>query len=185
MVKTILESIGEKVGVIGTVGNYIDGETIPSINTTPNPFYLNELFAKMRDKGCKYVIMEVSSHALDREYLYGFNFRVAMFTNLTQDHLDYHGDMENYYKAKRKLFEICDCAVLNKDDKYANRLLEEVNCKTVTYSIDKAGDGKAQAFGNWLSEFVMNVLVQPLHAIIYLVFSIFAIIVNYCGLLLR
>ena len=145
MLKSILESVGEKVGVIGTVGYYIDGETTPSINTTPNPYYLNELFQKMREKGCKYVIMEISSHALDREYLYGLNFRVAMFTNLTQDHLDYHGNMENYYLAKRKLFEICDCAVINRDDKYSNRLLDEVKCKKTTYSIDNNSDYIAKA----------------------------------------
>ncbi len=136
MVKSILESIGEKVGVIGTVGYYLGDETAPSINTTPNPYYLNELFEKMRSNGCKYVVMEISSHALYREYLYGLNFRVAMFTNLTQDHLDYHGNMENYYLAKRKLFDLCECAVINNDDKYSNRLLQEINCKKVTYSID-------------------------------------------------
>lgn len=165
MIKTILESLGEKVGVIGTVGNYIDGETIPSINTTPNPFYLNELFAKMRDKGCKYVIMEVSSHALDREYLYGFNFRVAMFTNLTQDHLDYHGDMENYYLAKRKLFEICECAVLNNDDKYANRLLNEVNCKTVTYSIDSNSDYMAKGINYMPANVSYQILTDTINSI--------------------
>ena len=145
MLRAILEYTGEKVGVIGTVGNYIDGETIPAINTTPNPWYLNELFSKMREKHCKYVIMEVSSHALAREYLYGLNFRVAMFTNLTQDHLDYHGNMENYFLAKRKLFEICETAVINKDDEYGRRLLGEISCESVSYSIENESDFMAKA----------------------------------------
>ncbi len=145
MLRAILEAVGEKVGVIGTVGNYIDGETIPAINTTPNAYYLNELFAKMRDKKCKYVIMEVSSHALDGLRVYGLNFRVAMFTNLTQDHLDYHGNMENYYLAKRKLFEVCDTAIINKDDPISERLIQEINRKVLTYSIDKNSDYTAKA----------------------------------------
>ncbi len=145
MLKNILEECGEKVGVIGTVGYYINGETYPSINTTPNAYYLNELFAKMRDSGCKYVIMEVSSHALEREQLYGFNFRVGMFTNLTQDHLDYHENMENYFLAKRKLFDMCDCAVINADDDYGKRLINEVTCKKLTYSVDINADFTAKA----------------------------------------
>ncbi len=145
MLRAILESVGENVGVIGTVGNYIDGETIPAINTTPNAYYLNELFAKMRDKKCKYVIMEVSSHALDGLRVYGLNFRVAMFTNLTQDHLDYHGNMENYYLAKRKLFEVCETAVINMDDAVSQRLMDEINCKILTYSVDENSDLIAKA----------------------------------------
>lgn len=145
MLRAILESIGEKVGVIGTMGYYIDGEFLPSINTTPNAYYLNELFSKMRDKGCKYVIMEVSSHALERDNLYGLNFRVGMFTNLTQDHLDYHGNMENYYLAKRKLFSISETAVINADDKYGARLLGEISCKKTTYSVDNISAHQAKA----------------------------------------
>lgn len=165
MVKSILESRGEKVGVIGTVGYYIDGETTPSINTTPNPYYLNELFQKMRKKGCKYVVMEVSSHALSRDYLYGLNFRVAMFTNLTQDHLDYHGDMENYYLAKRKLFDLCECAIINNDDKYSNRLLKEINCKKLTYSIDGDSNYVAKAVEYFPSNITYQLLTDTISRI--------------------
>lgn len=165
MVKSILESCGEKVGVIGTVGYYIDGETSPSINTTPNPYYLNELFHKMRKKGCKYVVMEVSSHALSREYLYGLNFRVAMFTNLTQDHLDYHGDMESYYLAKRKLFDLCECAIINNDDKYSNRLLQEINCKKLTYSVDNDSNYIAKAVNYFPSNITYQLLTDTINSI--------------------
>lgn len=165
MVKSILESYGEKVGVVGTVGYYIDGETTPAINTTPNPYYLNELFQKMRKKGCKYVVMEVSSHALSREYLYGLNFRVAMFTNLTQDHLDYHGDMENYYLAKRKLFDLCEFAVINNDDKYSNRLLQEIKCKKSTYSIDNNSDYVAKSINYFPSNISYQLLTDTISGI--------------------
>jgi len=165
MLKSILEACGEKVGVIGTVGYYIDGETYSSINTTPNPYYLNELFAKMREKKCKYVIMEVSSHALDRDYLYGLNFRVAMFTNLTQDHLDYHGNMENYFLAKKKLFEICDCAVINNDDSYSQRILDFINCKKITYSVDNVSDLWAKAIEYTPTNVKYQLLTDTINAV--------------------
>ena len=165
MVKAILESVGEKVGLIGTVGYYIDGEVFTSINTTPNPYYLNELFSKMREKGCKYVVMEVSSHSLERDYLYGIDFRVAMFTNLTQDHLDYHGNMENYYLAKRKLFSMCRCAVINKDDEYSNRLLNETVCKKITYSIDENSDYIAKSINYFPNKVTYQLLSDGITAI--------------------
>ncbi len=145
MLKSILEAAGERVGIVGTVGNYINGTIEPSINTTPNAYYLNELFEKMRREKCKYVIMEVSSHALDKNYLHGLNFRVGMFTNLTQDHLDYHKDMENYYLAKRKLFDLCESAVINADDSYGKRLLNDSNCKFLTYSVENEASCVAKA----------------------------------------
>lgn len=165
MVKAILESTGEKVGLIGTVGYYIDGEITSSINTTPNPYYLNELFSKMCQSGCKYVVMEVSSHSLDRDYLYGINFRVAMFTNLTQDHLDYHGNMENYYEAKRKLFSMCQCAVINKDDRYSERLLKETVCKKITYSVDNDSDYIAKSINYFPTKVAYQLLSEGITAI--------------------
>ena len=89
----------------------------------------------MRDAGCEYVVMEISSHALDQKRVYGIEFEVGIFTNLTQDHLDYHITMENYYNAKRKLFDMCKTAVINFDDEYGKRLAEEVECKSITYSV--------------------------------------------------
>ncbi len=140
MLKSILEKAGHKVGVIGTIQNIIGDEIIPSINTTPNAYYLNELFALMKKKGCEYVIMEVSSHGLAANNVLNLNFRVAMFTNLTQDHLDFHGNMENYYLAKKKLFSMCETAVINVDDDYGKRLLNEINCNTATYSLESNSD---------------------------------------------
>ncbi len=134
MLKKIIEKAGYKVGLIGTIQNMIGEEIIAAHNTTPNAYELNSLFALMKAKGCTYVIMEVSSHALDQSRVYKLNFEAAMFTNLTQDHLDYHGTMENYLAAKKKLFKMCKTAVINSDDSYAARLTEGLDCKIVTYS---------------------------------------------------
>ena len=134
MLKKILEVRGEKCGLIGTIQHMVGEKTIDSKNTTPGAYELNELFAAMRDEGCKYVIMEVSSHALEQRRICGVTFDAAMFTNLTQDHLDYHKTMENYMLAKRKLFEMCKTAIINYDDVISKRLVEGLNCEVLTYS---------------------------------------------------
>ena len=134
MLKSIIEHAGYKVGLIGTIQNMIGDKVIASHNTTPNAYEINSLFALMKAEGCKYVIMEVSSHALDQCRVYNLNFEVAMFTNLTQDHLDYHITMDNYLEAKKKLFHMCKTAVINSDDEYAERLMEGLTCNIVTYS---------------------------------------------------
>ena len=134
MLKSVLERAGHKVGVIGTIQNMIGDKVVDSHNTTPGPYELNELFAKMVEDGCDYAVMEVSSHALDQDRVYGLRFEVAIFTNLTQDHLDYHKTMDNYLAAKKKLFKMCNTAVINKNDAYSERLMEGLTCKIVTYS---------------------------------------------------
>ena len=135
MLKKIIESKGYKTGVIGTIQNMIGDESVESVNTTPDAYGLNKLFAKMRDAGCQYVIMEASSHALDQKRIFNLNFEVAAFTNLTQDHLDYHKTMENYLQAKMKLFGMCKTAVVNTDDEYSARILDQLDCESVTYGV--------------------------------------------------
>lgn len=135
MMKKILEKAGHKVGLIGTIQNMIGDEIIAAHNTTPNAYELNSLFALMKAKGCTYVIMEVSSHALDQSRVYRLDFEAAMFTNLTQDHLDYHITMENYLAAKKKLFHMCKTAVINSDDPYSGELMKGLDCKIATYSL--------------------------------------------------
>lgn len=134
MLKSIIEAAGHKAGLIGTIQNLIGDEAIPTKNTTPGIYELNELFAKMVKAGCEYALMEVSSHALDQKRVCGLNFEVAVFTNLTQDHLDYHKTMDNYLQAKKKLFSMCKTAVLNMDDTYFAQLSEDLDCNIVTYS---------------------------------------------------
>jgi len=134
MIKKILESNGEKVGLIGTIQNMIGDKVIEAKNTTPGAFELNSLFADMVKEGCTYAVMEISSHALDQNRVCNLSFEVAVFTNLTQDHLDYHKTMENYLAAKKKLFTMCKTAVINIDDSYAQELIAGIDCKIVTYS---------------------------------------------------
>lgn len=129
-----LRMLGKNVGLIGTVYNIIDDEKTDSVFTTPDAFELNSMLKKMVDCGTEYCVMEVSSQALDQCRTDGCHFDVAVFTNLTQDHLDYHGSMENYIAAKRKLFLNCDMAVVNIDDPSYKALLEGTSCDVTTYS---------------------------------------------------
>ncbi len=154
LLKEILEKSGKKVGVVGTIQNVINGEILPTLNTTPDAFELNRLFSLMRDNGCEYVIIEVSSHALALGRVEGLWFQTAVFTNLTQDHLDYHENMENYYLAKKKLFSMCDNAVVNIDDDYGKRLFGEINCNKVSVSTENEADYIAKSinlFANGVS----------------------------------
>ncbi|MCL2055680.1 MAG: UDP-N-acetylmuramoyl-L-alanyl-D-glutamate--2,6-diaminopimelate ligase [Oscillospiraceae bacterium] len=143
IMKQILEAAGKKTGLIGTIQNEISDMIIPAKHTTPDPFQLHAMFSRMLAAGCEYVVMEVSSHALDQKRLAGCYFTAAVFTNLTQDHLDYHGTMESYYNAKRLLFDMCGTAVINLDDAYGKRLLEEISCPARTFS---CGDDAAADF---------------------------------------
>lgn len=130
MVKDILTVRGHKVGFIGTTGSLINGapvQTDGSTPTTPRVYELYRLFYDMAKSGCDCVVMEVSSFALAQCRIGPAKFRVGIFTNLTRDHLDYHGDMESYYEAKKKLFtEHCETAIINIDDQYGLRLYEEL-----------------------------------------------------------
>lgn len=136
VMKHILEYAGKTVGLIGTIQNEIGDMVLPAKYTTPEPRQLHAMFARMVDAGCEYVVMEVSSHALEQLRVVGCHFQCAAFTNLTQDHLDYHHDMEHYYEAKKKLFSLCDIAILNRDDPYAMRLAAEITCPKLTFSCE-------------------------------------------------
>ena len=147
MMKTILEAEGYKVGLIGTIANYIGNEKIDTERTTPESLELQELFNNMVNKGCQYCVMEVSSHSLALDRVYGVEFEVGIFTNLTRDHLDFHKTFENYYNEKFKLFKRSKIKIINIDDKYGMRVFEDV--KTIgqsnnyTYSIKNEGDYRA------------------------------------------
>ena len=138
LLKHILEKTqGAKVGLVGTIQNMIGDEVLETERTTPESFELQELFRKMLDAGCSHVIMEVSSHALVLNRVAGIRFKTGLFTNLTQDHLDFHKTMEEYRKAKSLLFSVCDCGVINADDPAAPAMLAEAKCPVLTYSAGK------------------------------------------------
>ena len=136
LIKQILENVGKKVGLIGTVQNMVGDEVYPAHYTTPDPHELQSLFRKMVDAGCEYCIMEVSSQALAQGRVEGIHFHIGAFTNLTQDHLDYHKTWENYFESKKLLFKACDCAVTNLDDEYGLKIVDGCGCRVVTYGVD-------------------------------------------------
>lgn len=127
MMKHILEHAGNKVGLIGTIANYIGEKMIPTSMTTPEAIELFRLIKDMKEANCKYCLMEVSSHASDMGRVEGLNFSRGMFTNLTQDHMDYHKTFENYYNAKFKFIKNAETTVINCDDKYGKKMLDTLH----------------------------------------------------------
>jgi UDP-N-acetylmuramoyl-L-alanyl-D-glutamate--2,6-diaminopimelate ligase len=148
LIKQMLEAYPQhKVGLIGTVGYAIGSETLPATHTTPESLELHQLLARMKQKGCTHVVMEVSSHALHQYRVFGIPFAAAVFTNLTQDHLDYHGTMEEYFRAKKILFDSLEehaLAVTNADSEYGKKIVEGCRAKVITYSIVNPSDVKAE-----------------------------------------
>ena len=139
MIKSVLEQAGCKVGLIGTTGNIIGSEMLPSHNTTPEAFELHSLFELMLKSGCEYVVMEVSSQALDQQRVFGLHFETAVFTNFSQDHLDYHKTMEEYFAAKLTLFDMCSRAVVNADDEMSQQVIDKCKASGIpvyTYSVN-------------------------------------------------
>lgn len=135
LLKHVLEKArNAKVGLVGTIQNMIGDEVLPTERTTPESFELQGLFRRMVDAGCTHVIMEVSSHALVLHRVGGIRFHTGVFTNLTQDHLDFHKTMEEYRKAKSLLFSASSYGAINADDTAAGKLLEEARCPVLTYS---------------------------------------------------
>ena len=136
MIRDILLASGKKTGMIGTIYNTYGDKKIEAVRTSPESLDLQKLLKDMLDSGMEYVVMEVSSHALDLNRVYGIHFIIGVFTNLSQEHLDYHKTMENYLTAKAKLFENSDFAIINSDDIYTPRLERMIKCKTAKYGLD-------------------------------------------------
>ncbi len=135
LLKHVLETVlGAKVGLVGTMENYVGDLVIPTERTTPESLDLQALFAQMRDAGCGYAIMEVSSHAIALDRVGGLHYDVGAFTNLTEDHLDFHKTMEEYASIKAKLFQRCEKAVLNGDDAWAKVMAKDATCQILTTS---------------------------------------------------
>ncbi len=140
VIKKILTECGYKVGLIGTIQNEIGDKVFHTDNTTPMAYDYMSLLDRMVKEKCDAVVMEVSSFGLVQYRTGPTHFDVSVFTNLTQDHLDYHGTMEEYYKAKKMLFDVSDIAVINTDDEYGKRLYSEINCEKYSCSLDGSAD---------------------------------------------
>lgn len=149
LIDSILRAAGISPGLVGTTGYRTPRGSRPAPNTTPESLDLQQIFAEVREAGGTHAVLEASSHALAMDRLWGCHFAAAVFTNLTRDHLDYHKDFEDYFQAKRRLFEgtgagAPEVAVINADDPYADRL-EGLARRTLTYSLKNGADLSARA----------------------------------------
>jgi UDP-N-acetylmuramoyl-L-alanyl-D-glutamate--2,6-diaminopimelate ligase len=160
LLKHICEKAGVRCGLLGTVRYEIGDRVLPAIRTTPESLDVQDLLAQMVNAGCKAAAMEVSSHALAQDRVRGIEWDVAVFTNLTQDHLDFHGTMEKYFEAKAALFtglaeqkaKTGATAVINIDDRYGAQLVDRLDEKTsvITYGVGARADFRAS---NYHAEF--------------------------------
>jgi len=149
LIRSILQAANHRAGLFGTVGYDLAGERLPATHTTPESHLLQQYLARLVEKGADYAVMEVSSHAVALKRIEGLEFDVAVFTNLTQDHLDYHQTMENYFESKRKLFSDLGRsakksrpkrAVINRDDPWGRRLIETTGAPVWTYGLEGPAD---------------------------------------------
>jgi UDP-N-acetylmuramoyl-L-alanyl-D-glutamate--2,6-diaminopimelate ligase len=150
LIDSVLRAAGAKTGLFGTIAYHTPLGEYPAPNTTPESLDLQGFFAEIRDAGGSYAVMEASSHALVMDRLWGCHFQSAVFTNLTREHMDFHKTFEDYFAAKRRLFEgtgagAPDAAVLNADDAYSKRLAKLAG-QTLTYGIESAADITAKKF---------------------------------------
>ena len=152
--------LGYKVGLLSTVCNCIGDETIEATHTTPDSITLNELIRKMVNRGCDYIFMEVSSHAVVQKRIAGVNFTGAIFTNLTRDHLDYHKTVENYLKAKKEFFDglpqeaFC---LINTDDKNGVVMTQNTKAKIHSYSLRSISDFKVRILESHFNGMVLQI----------------------------
>lgn len=166
MIRDILLASGKKTGMVGTIYNTYGTKKIESIRTSPESLDLQRLLKDMVDSSMEYVVMEVSSHALELYRVYGIKYIVSVFTNLSEDHLDFHGTMDNYLLAKAKLFEQSDFALVNADDIYVPKLTKMIKCKMARFGLDNESNITATDIkvGNGKTEFKMyiNKMLQPI-----------------------
>ncbi len=148
------EALGKKAGLLSTVVNKIHHRSIPSTHTTPNSIELQGLLSQMVEEGCEYAFMEVSSHALDQRRTAGLKFAGAAFTNITHDHLDYHGSFNAYIKAKKLLFDglsASSFALINNDDRHADVMTQNCKGKVYTYALQSMANYRARIMENTLA----------------------------------
>ena len=139
----LFRNLGYKVGLLSTVRNLIDEQVIEATHTTPDAISLNELLSQMRDAGCSHVFMEVSSHALHQHRVAGLHFTGGIFTNISHDHLDYHGSFKEYIAAKKMLFDMLTrgtFAITNVDDRNGDVMVQNTKAKVISYGLMSTAD---------------------------------------------
>ncbi len=153
--------LGYKVGLISTVCNYVDDEPVASTHTTPDPITLNKLLGRMVEAGCEYVFMEVSSHAVAQHRIGGLVFAGGIFTNLTRDHLDYHGTVANYLQAKKSFFDHLpkeSFALTNSDEKNGMVMVQNTAASVRTYSLRGMADFKARILEDHFDGMILDIM---------------------------
>lgn len=160
LLHNLFQELGYFAGLLSTVNNKIGEEIFESTHTTPDAIQINELLAAMLKKGCTHCFMEVSSHALVQSRVSGLNFSGAVFTNMSHDHLDYHGTFESYISAKKLLFDNLPSsafALVNMDDKRGRIMLQNTKAEKSTYSLKSSSDFKAKIISNQLEALEMRI----------------------------
>lgn len=156
----LFRKLGYKVGMLSTVQNYVNNEIVPATHTTPDAVQMNSLMKRMVDAGCTHCFMEASSHAIHQERMAGLNITGAVFTNITHDHLDYHGTFDNYIKAKKKLFDELPSsafALVNIDDKRGTVMLQNTVASKHEFSLRLPAEFKAKLLSNGLQGIEMDI----------------------------
>jgi UDP-N-acetylmuramoyl-L-alanyl-D-glutamate--2,6-diaminopimelate ligase len=156
----LFRSLGYSAGLLSTVQNKINQTVVPATHTTPDALVLNELLAEMADKGCEYVFMEVSSHAVVQNRIAGIQFIGAVFTNITHDHLDYHKTFDEYIKAKKRFFDQLPAqafALVNRDDRNGLVMLQNTKAQKHTYALKTIADFKCRIIENHLNGLLLNI----------------------------
>ncbi|NLI90415.1 MAG: UDP-N-acetylmuramoyl-L-alanyl-D-glutamate--2,6-diaminopimelate ligase [Epulopiscium sp.] len=144
LIAWILESVSNKIGIIGTIENRIGSQVIKAEHTTPESLDLQRILSMMKAEDVSHAVMEVSSHALELDRVKGTEYKVGVFTNLSQDHLDFHKTLDNYLDAKTKLFTMCEKGVINIDDPSSAKILDMEGFESYTFGIDKDADFKGE-----------------------------------------
>lgn len=160
----LFTQLGHKVGMLSTVENVINGKVIPATHTTPDPVQLNALLAQMVSEGCTHCFMEVSSHSIHQHRIAGLKFKVALFTNITHDHLDYHKTFEEYIKAKKAFFDGLSSdaySIINIDDKRGQVMVQNTNSSVRTLSLKRVSDYKAKLISNTIEGLELEINNKP------------------------
>ncbi len=156
----LYSELGQKVGMLSTVRNRILGNTIPSTHTTPDAISINKLLAKMIEKGCSYCFMEVSSHAIHQNRIAGLNFDLALFSNITHDHLDYHKTFDAYINAKKQFFDQLSTgsiALTNSDDRHGSTIVSNTKASVKKYGLKVMADYKCRLVENSFEGLQLNI----------------------------
>ena len=156
----LVRKLGYKAGLLSTVRNYIDNQIVEATHTTPDAIQMNQLMKQMVDYGCEFCFMEVSSHAIHQERIAGLDFKGALFTNITHDHLDYHKTFAEYIKAKKKFFDELKTesfALINTDDKNGNVMVQNTKAEVRNYAVRSAADFKAKIIESHFEGSMLNI----------------------------